>query len=117
MERTFRRCALFCLLSFVSVVSAQPPIPTDATVGVPYTLDFGQGLRDLPSTPDVSVVFSFAVASGTLPPGLSLKSDGLLSGVPTTPGQFNFSIRFTFSVSAGGQTFSAGAIRFHSAFW
>jgi len=39
--------------------------------------------------------FSFAPASGPLPPGLSLNSNGFISGTPTTNGTFDFSIRVT----------------------
>src|SRR5258706_9475981 len=103
MERHFRpRLQHFfgCVLLFAALLSAQPPIPSDATVGVPYTLDFGQGFRDLPgSIEGISITYSFTAAGG-LPPGLSLKQDGLLSGTPTTPGQFSFTINFSLVISA-----------------
>lgn len=38
---------------------------------------------------------TFSHISGTLPPGLSLSSGGTLSGTPTTPGTYNFTIRCT----------------------
>jgi Putative Ig domain len=34
--------------------------------------------------------YHWSVISGTLPPGLSLNSDGFLQGIPQQPGQFNF---------------------------
>jgi uncharacterized protein (TIGR03437 family) len=107
MPRHFSRSiyALGCAALFAAVLSAQPSIPTEATVGVPYTFDFGQGLRDIPSIPDVSFTITFS-AVGSLPPGLSLKSDGLLSGTPTTPGQYNFSVSYNISISGFGQTFN-----------
>ena len=38
--------------------------------------------------------YSFSVASGTLPPGLSLNSsNGTVSGTPTTAGAYNFAVR------------------------
>ncbi len=40
--------------------------------------------------------YSFSIVSGTLPPGITLSSSGstvLLSGTPTTPGNYTFSIR------------------------
>ncbi|HKQ79544.1 MAG TPA: putative Ig domain-containing protein, partial [Blastocatellia bacterium] len=37
--------------------------------------------------------YEFTVASGALPSGLSLTSNGLLSGAPTTPGAYQFTIR------------------------
>lgn len=42
--------------------------------------------------------FTWVVASGALPPGIKLnRATGLLSGVPTTPGTYNFSLRVTDS--------------------
>src|SRR5260221_7718321 len=105
MERHFRpRLQHFfgCVLLFAALLSAQPPIPSDATVGVPYTLDFGQGFRDLPgSIEGISITYSFTAAGG-LPPGLSLKQDGMLSRTPTTPGQYSFTITLSFVISAPG---------------
>lgn len=40
-------------------------------------------------------VYSFATVSGSVPPGLSLSSAGVLSGNPTTPGTYNFTVRVT----------------------
>ncbi len=42
--------------------------------------------------------FTFSLASGALPPGVTL-SDGVLSGTPTTAGTYNFSIQVTDSAS------------------
>jgi len=39
--------------------------------------------------------YSYSVTDGTLPDGLSLNTDGTLSGTPTTPGLFNFIITAT----------------------
>src|SRR6266478_568548 len=100
--RSARR-VLFFLILFSAALSAQPPgSPTQATVGVPFTFDFGQGLRDISiptDIPEFSFTYSFTAAGG-LPPGLSLKSDGLLSGTPTTPGQYSFTINFSLVISA-----------------
>jgi VCBS repeat-containing protein len=41
-------------------------------------------------------------ASGTLPPGMSLSSAGILSGTPTAPGSFNITIRTTDANSCPG---------------
>src|SRR5712691_6529083 len=101
MDRSLRHALAFALL-LTAVLSAQPPVPTDATVGVPYTLDFGSELRGIPTSIEgVSFTYSFTAAGG-LPPGLSLKQDGLLSGTPTTPGQYSFTITLSFVISAPG---------------
>src|SRR5262249_26969584 len=34
--------------------------------------------------------YSWSIQSGSLPPGLTLTSAGLLSGTPTTPNSYNF---------------------------
>jgi len=39
--------------------------------------------------------YSFTVVSGTLPPGLALTSSGVLSGTPTSSGNFTFAIQAT----------------------
>jgi hypothetical protein len=39
--------------------------------------------------------FQFTFVSGTLPPGMTLGSNGLLSGVPTAPGAYLFKFRAT----------------------
>jgi hypothetical protein len=44
--------------------------------------------------------YTYAVAAGTLPAGLSLSSAGLLSGTPTADGTYNFSVQA--SDSTGG---------------
>ena len=87
------RSALVSVLLFPAVLSAQLSNPnSDATVGVPYTFDFGSDLRDIPTSIEgISITYSFTAASG-LPPGLTLQRDGLLSGTPTTQGQYDFSI-------------------------
>jgi len=43
--------------------------------------------------------YSFSLISGVLPSGLSFSSAGTLSGVPITPGTYNFTIRVTDSAT------------------
>jgi Ca2+-binding RTX toxin-like protein len=65
-----------------------PPViqsgPADGTVGRPYSSRFV--VTGAPS-PTVSQV------SGELPPGLTLGSDGALTGTPTTAGSYPFTVR------------------------
>jgi sugar lactone lactonase YvrE len=79
----------------ISVVYPAPVITTAtdlpaATSGVPYK----QALSaDIGNTP-----FAWSVASGsTLPPGLQLSADGILSGTPTASGTFSFTLSVTDS--------------------
>ncbi|HLJ47001.1 MAG TPA: putative Ig domain-containing protein [Bryobacteraceae bacterium] len=76
----------------VTIVVAVPPVLNtttlpSGTVGTAYS----QTLSASSGTPP----FSWSVSSGTLPDGLSLSSDGVLSGTPTTAGSSTFTIRVT----------------------
>ncbi|MGY3582410.1 hypothetical protein ACVIGB_000666 [Bradyrhizobium sp. USDA 4341] len=78
-------------------VSGNPS--TTATAGSGYSAQF-TATGGEPS-------YVYAVASGALPPGLSLdSSSGLLSGVTSTPGTYTFSIGVT---DAGGQMATSSA--------
>ena len=46
--------------------------------------------------------YAFSISTGTLPAGLSLSSNGTLSGTPTTPGSSNFSVRATDANGCAG---------------
>jgi hypothetical protein len=49
---------------------------------------------------DGATPYTWSVASGSLPPGLSLSSAGVISGTPTTQGSYTFSIKVTDSASS-----------------
>ena len=111
-QQAMWKCALVCILACLSAgaLGAQTyPLP-DGMVGVPYSIDFGQGLSELASelsTLGSGIEFSYSfAASGSLPPGLALTASGLLSGTPTAPGPFTFTISITFNFSFDG--FSQG---------
>jgi hypothetical protein len=48
---------------------------------------------------------TFSLFSGTLPPGLSLSSTGIISGIPTGTGTYSFTVSATDSCSTGIQSF------------
>ena len=74
-------------------------------VGVPYSLNFGEGLDQIPTDiPGFEFSFTFA-ASGTLPPGITFSRTGLLSGTPTTPGNYSFTLTFGYHLAYQGQAF------------
>jgi hypothetical protein len=51
--------------------------------------------------------YSWAVLSGTFPPGLSLSSSGVPTGTPSTTGTFSFTVRVTDALAAtADKTFS-----------
>jgi uncharacterized protein (TIGR03437 family) len=105
--RLSRPLALLGLLFAGFAAHAQPPqIPSAATVGVPYTFDFGQSFQGIPTSisgggETVQLTWAFT-ASGSLPPGMTLTSEGLLSGTPSTAGTYNFNITLSFSITASG---------------
>jgi hypothetical protein len=59
--------------------------------------DFGQGI----SSPDL-VTFTVAVAGGSVPPGLTLTTSGLLSGTPTQVRNYTFNIAETITFTVTG---------------
>jgi uncharacterized repeat protein (TIGR01451 family) len=67
--------------------------PSTATVGDTYSYVFGASGTPAPT---------YAIASGTIPPGLSLSTSGVLSGSLTTAGTFTFAV--TAGNSAGTAT-------------
>jgi len=47
---------------------------------------------------------TFSISSGSLPPGLNMSSSGIISGIPSTAGTYNFTLRATDSCPAGPKT-------------
>lgn len=66
------------------VFTSVSPLP-DAIVGSAYSHSITATGSQGPLT--------FSVLSGTLPTGLNLSANGLLSGTPTTPGTFDFTVQ------------------------
>src|SRR5215470_16504605 len=69
------------------VITVNPATLPAGTNGAPYN-------QTITATGGVGP-YSFTISSGTLPPGFSLASNGNLTGSPTTPGTYNFSVRAT----------------------
>jgi hypothetical protein len=68
-------------------ITFAPSTVPDGAVGVAYSQTFTASGGAPP--------YRFAVTLGALPPGLTLTQAGVLSGTPTTPGTFRFSVRPT----------------------
>ena len=67
--------------------------PPGGTTGVPYTHTFIAGSGDPP--------YTFSISAGALPLGLSLvAATGVVSGIPTSPGTFTFTVTVTDSFTA-----------------
>jgi uncharacterized protein YhjY with autotransporter beta-barrel domain len=79
-------------------LSPPSPLPT-ATAESAYSQTF--------STSGGTAPYQYAVASGSLPTGLSLNSAGALTGTPTVAGSFIFSVKSTDSSTGTGAPFSA----------
>jgi len=75
----------------VAFTSSSPP---GGVVDTPYSFAFTAG-------GDSGITYS--LLSGTLPPGLSLAADGVLSGTPTTAGTFAFVVKATGAGSSAEQ--------------
>jgi len=66
------------------------PVPPAGVAGTPYgVFTFGTTGGFLP--------FTWSITAGNLPPGVTLGSDGSLSGIPTSVGTFNFTVTVTDS--------------------
>lgn len=75
----------------VPAINSPSALP-NGSVGVAYNASFTAS----GGTP----AYTFTNDSGTLPPGLTLSTAGLLSGSPTTAGNYTFSIRVTDTTAA-----------------
>ncbi len=70
------------------------PSVTTATQGQPFSQPF--------TASDGSGSYSYSLASGTLPAGLSLTMGGVLSGTPTQTGSFSLSVQATDANGCAG---------------
>ncbi len=76
-----------CGASATPAITFTPSTVPNGAVGVPYSQTFTASGGSPP--------YRFGVTLGALPPGLTLTQAGVLSGTPTTPGTFRFSVRPT----------------------
>ena len=72
------------------------------------TSSLAGGFSNVPYSQTISAVggtppYSFGLLSGTLPLGLTISSSGLISGVPSASGAFNFFLRATDNMNAAAQ--------------
>ncbi|WP_425604150.1 putative Ig domain-containing protein [Stenotrophomonas pavanii] len=80
-------------------ITYAPANPPAGTVGVAYN-------QSLAGASGGTTPYSYTLNSGSLPPGLTLASNGSLSGTPTANGSFSFTVRATDG-STGTGPFSA----------
>ncbi len=84
-------------ISAATILVAPPSLPAGTTT-IPYSQTVTASGGASP--------YTFAVTSGTLPNGLTLSPAGVLSGVPTVAGTFNFTVTATDSSTGTGAPFS-----------
>ncbi|MDW5442299.1 putative Ig domain-containing protein [Polaromonas sp. SM01] len=75
-------------------ISVAPSTMPSMTAGVAYS----QAITATGGT----ATYSYAITGGSLPTGLSLASNGTLSGTPTAAGPFNFTVTATDSSTGSG---------------
>jgi large repetitive protein len=69
-------------------LSISPSTIPDGVVGQPYS-------QQLTPSGGTGTGYAFDMPTSTIPPGLSLSPNGLISGTPTQAGTFNLAIRLT----------------------
>ncbi|MFX3575933.1 putative Ig domain-containing protein [Ralstonia mannitolilytica] len=85
-------------------VTYAPSSPAAGTVGTAYS-------QALASASGGTGPYTYTIASGALPAGISLASNGTLSGTPTAGGTFNFTVTATdSSTGAGPFTATSGTL-------
>jgi uncharacterized protein YhjY with autotransporter beta-barrel domain len=83
-------------------ITYTPTNPPAGTVGVAYS-------QSIAGASGGSAPYTYALASGALPAGTTLQSNGTLGGTPTAAGTFNFTVRATDSSTGTGPFSSAPA--------
>jgi hypothetical protein len=82
--------------TYTVTIDASPSIATTALPNWTINQAYSQGLVVTGGT----APFTFIKSAGTLPTGLSVSSDGTISGTPTATGTYNFTIKVTDNASA-----------------
>jgi large repetitive protein len=84
-------------INIVAALSVQQQaVPSPAFVNEPYSFQVtasGGGTQ------------TWSIASGSLPPGIAFSPGGLLSGTPTTPGDYQFVVRVSDGSRSDSETF------------
>lgn len=96
---TTKATALTETVAQAVTVAITPAQLAEGVAGKPYT----QTLTSSGGTGP----YAYSLASGTLPPGVTLSNSGALSGTPTTAGSYTFTVRSTASgASPGTRTYT-----------
>ncbi|MBX7218680.1 MAG: putative Ig domain-containing protein [Blastocatellia bacterium] len=87
--------ATYTLVISCQTITVTNPTVSTGTIGVAFSQTFTQ-------TGGFGESITFALASGTLPTGLTLGTNGLLSGTPTQAGTFPITVRATDQNNCSG---------------
>jgi hypothetical protein len=79
----------YTLVISCQTITVTKPVTTAGTVDAPFSQTFTQ------SGVGTHTPATFTLNSGSLPPGLSLSTSGVLSGTPTAPGSFPITVKVT----------------------
>ena len=93
---------LFSTAPFSMTINPTPTPPAITTANPLFGGDVGTFYSEMLTAFGGTTPYTWSVPSGTLPPGLSLSSGGLISGIPTATGTANF----TLQVTGGNGAFS-----------
>lgn len=77
----------------------------EAMVGSPYSFDFGSLLQVTGDPTYSGTGVTWALDSGTLPAGLTLGANGVLSGTPTSAGTQSVTVKAIYRTKAGTQAY------------
>ncbi|MBS0214168.1 MAG: IPT/TIG domain-containing protein [Proteobacteria bacterium] len=78
-----------------ATITYAPTSPPAATVAASYS-------QSLAGASGGTASYTYTVASGSLPPGITLNTNGQLSGTPTAGGSFNFTVQAQDSSTGNG---------------
>jgi hypothetical protein len=95
-----------CYGSPAALAQTSGGIP-DATVGVPYNLALiGNIFTVTVDESGLAFTITVSLTGGTLPPGLTLSEGGVISGTPTSEGQYDVTLTFDLTLTQNGQFIS-----------
>ena len=85
-------------------LTVQVVAPLSVTLPTTITITSGTSFTLTPSTSQGAPPYIYSISAGTLPPGLTLSTTGVISGTPTATGTFTFTIQVTDSTGTAIQT-------------